>query len=183
MYYFRSSRSRDEWESAALHNANTRANGLLPLWGPQVPESAFASCLARHNNYLQECTTHRFVTYGYCISWSVRMFISFLKIYRIIWCLLEVLYVTFTTTPLNLIDAYIFEWKCYGNDSVTENHDLLVWSKMTSLLKEILVWPKTVDWLEFNIKIFWMKSMIKSRQYIHEILDHMNIFRTAFLLV
>lgn len=58
-YSHRSSRSRDEWESAALHNANTRANGLLPLWGPQVPESAFASCLARHNTYLQECTTHR----------------------------------------------------------------------------------------------------------------------------
>lgn len=59
-----SSRSRDEWESAALHNANTRANGLLPLWGPQVPESAFASCLARHNTYLQECTTHRDISYS-----------------------------------------------------------------------------------------------------------------------
>lgn len=60
----RSSRSRDEWESAALHNANTRANGLLPLWGPQVPESAFASCLARHNTYLQESTTHRDINYS-----------------------------------------------------------------------------------------------------------------------
>lgn len=59
----RSSRSRDEWECAALHNANTRANGLLPLWGPQVPESAFASCLARHNTYLQECTSHRDISY------------------------------------------------------------------------------------------------------------------------
>ena len=27
---------RDEWESAALHNANTRCNGLLPMWGPEV---------------------------------------------------------------------------------------------------------------------------------------------------
>lgn len=44
---FRHARGRDEWESAALQNANTRCNGLLPLWGPQVPESAFASCLAR----------------------------------------------------------------------------------------------------------------------------------------
>nr|CAD7409731.1 unnamed protein product [Timema cristinae] len=58
----RLARARDEWESAALQNANTKCNGLLPLWGPQVPESAFASCLARHNTYLQECTGHRFAT-------------------------------------------------------------------------------------------------------------------------
>ena len=44
---FRHARVRDEWESAALQNANTKCNGLLPLWGPQVPESAYASCLAR----------------------------------------------------------------------------------------------------------------------------------------
>lgn len=49
-------RSRDEWESASLQNANTRCNGLIPLWGQQVPESAFAACLARHNAYLQEAT-------------------------------------------------------------------------------------------------------------------------------
>ncbi|CAH0559665.1 unnamed protein product [Brassicogethes aeneus] len=55
----RLARARDEWESAALQNANTKCNGLLPLWGPQVPESAFASCLARHNTYLQESTNHR----------------------------------------------------------------------------------------------------------------------------
>lgn len=59
----RHARGRDEWDSAALQNANTRCNGLLPLWGPQVPESAFASCLARHNTYLQECTGHRDVGY------------------------------------------------------------------------------------------------------------------------
>ncbi|XP_054157835.1 E3 ubiquitin-protein ligase UBR4-like [Oppia nitens] len=58
----RHARGRDEWESAALQNANTRCNGLLPLWGPQVQESAFASALARHNNYLQECTGHREVS-------------------------------------------------------------------------------------------------------------------------
>ncbi|KAJ9575317.1 hypothetical protein L9F63_025733, partial [Diploptera punctata] len=57
-------RARDEWESAALQNANTKCNGLLPLWGPQVPESAFASCLARHNTYLQECTGHRDISYA-----------------------------------------------------------------------------------------------------------------------
>ncbi|XP_047533883.1 protein purity of essence isoform X2 [Vanessa atalanta] len=55
----RLARARDEWESAALQNASTRCNGLLPLWGPYVPESAFASCLARHTTYLQECTGHR----------------------------------------------------------------------------------------------------------------------------
>ncbi|XP_035739496.1 protein purity of essence-like isoform X1 [Vespa mandarinia] len=59
----RLARARDEWESAALQNANTKCNGLLPLWGPQVPESAFASCLARHNTYLQECTSHRDISY------------------------------------------------------------------------------------------------------------------------
>ncbi|XP_061383112.1 E3 ubiquitin-protein ligase UBR4 isoform X4 [Danaus plexippus] len=55
----RLARARDEWESAALQNASTRCNGLLPLWGPHVPEAAFASCLARHTTYLQECTGHR----------------------------------------------------------------------------------------------------------------------------
>jgi E3 ubiquitin-protein ligase UBR4 len=39
-----------------LQNANTRCNGLLPLWGPQVAEAAFASCLAKHNAYLLEAT-------------------------------------------------------------------------------------------------------------------------------
>ncbi|KAF2363969.1 E3 ubiquitin ligase UBR4 [Trinorchestia longiramus] len=63
----KASRSRDEWESAALHNANTLANGLLPLWGPQVPESAFVSCLARHNTYLQEYTMHRDVNYTWTL--------------------------------------------------------------------------------------------------------------------
>jgi len=60
----RLARARDEWESAALQNANTRCNGLLPLWGPQIAESAFASCLARHNTYLQECTGHRDIGYS-----------------------------------------------------------------------------------------------------------------------
>lgn len=60
----RLARARDEWESAALQNANTKCNGLLPLWGPQVPESAFASCLARHNTYLQECTSQRDISYS-----------------------------------------------------------------------------------------------------------------------
>ncbi|BFZ02848.1 hypothetical protein BsWGS_05885 [Bradybaena similaris] len=63
----RHAKGREEWESAALQNANTRCNGLLPLWGPQVQESVFASCLARHNNYLQECTGIRDLNYSYNI--------------------------------------------------------------------------------------------------------------------
>ena len=43
----RQARTRDEWDSALLQNANTKCNGLLPLWGPAVPESAYAACLAR----------------------------------------------------------------------------------------------------------------------------------------
>lgn len=45
---YRHARGREEWESAALQNANTKCNGLLPLWGPHVQESAFATCLARY---------------------------------------------------------------------------------------------------------------------------------------
>ncbi|XP_064650064.1 E3 ubiquitin-protein ligase UBR4-like isoform X3 [Lineus longissimus] len=63
----RHARGREEWESAALQNANTKCNGLLPLWGPQVPESAFASCLARHNTYLQECTAVRDASYSFTV--------------------------------------------------------------------------------------------------------------------
>lgn len=59
----RHARGRDEWESAVLQNANTRCNGLIPLWGSLVQESAFASCLARHNTYLQEATGHRDINY------------------------------------------------------------------------------------------------------------------------
>ena len=56
-------RGRDEWESAMLQNANTRCNGLLPLWGPAVAESNFASSLARHNTFLMEATQHRDIGY------------------------------------------------------------------------------------------------------------------------
>lgn len=53
--YFRLARGREEWDSAALQNANTKCNGLLPVWGPHVPESAFATCLAR----LKEKNQHK----------------------------------------------------------------------------------------------------------------------------
>lgn len=63
----RHARARDEWESAALQNGNTKCNGLLPLWGPEVLESAFASCLARHNGYLQENTGIRDTTHVHTV--------------------------------------------------------------------------------------------------------------------
>ena len=40
-------RSGDKWESALLQNANTRYNGLLPLWGPDVAETQFTTALAK----------------------------------------------------------------------------------------------------------------------------------------
>ena len=52
----RLARSRDEWESAMLQNANTKCNGLLPIWGSDISETNFSSSLARHNNFIQECT-------------------------------------------------------------------------------------------------------------------------------
>uniref|UniRef100_F6VR91 E3 ubiquitin ligase UBR4 C-terminal domain-containing protein n=7 Tax=Ciona intestinalis TaxID=7719 RepID=F6VR91_CIOIN len=55
----RMARGREEWDSALLQNASTKCNGLLPMWGVHVPESAFASCLARHNTYIQEATNQR----------------------------------------------------------------------------------------------------------------------------
>lgn len=42
-------RARDEWEMAKLHNAQTRCNGLLPLWGAQISENAFTTALARYS--------------------------------------------------------------------------------------------------------------------------------------
>ncbi|XP_050663780.1 E3 ubiquitin-protein ligase UBR4 isoform X18 [Leptidea sinapis] len=68
----RQQRARDEWESAALQNASTRCNGLLPLWGPNVPESAFTSCLARHTTYLQECTGHRDINHQ-CVVHDLKL--------------------------------------------------------------------------------------------------------------
>ena len=55
---------RDEWENAALQNANTKCNGILPIWGPDVAETLFSSALARHNNYLLEATGVRESTYA-----------------------------------------------------------------------------------------------------------------------
>ena len=38
---YRLARNRDEWESAMLQNANTKCNGLMPLWGPEVHTYTF----------------------------------------------------------------------------------------------------------------------------------------------
>ncbi|XP_070812261.1 LOW QUALITY PROTEIN: E3 ubiquitin-protein ligase UBR4 [Pituophis catenifer annectens] len=73
----RLARGREEWESAALQNANTKCNGLLPVWGPHVPESAFATCLARHNTYLQECTGQREPTYQLNVHDTKLLFLRF----------------------------------------------------------------------------------------------------------
>lgn len=59
--------NRDEWENATLLNANTKCNGLLPLWGPDVPETVFSTALARHNSYLSETTGIRDTTYSLSI--------------------------------------------------------------------------------------------------------------------
>jgi E3 ubiquitin-protein ligase UBR4 len=63
MSAIRLARSRDEWESASLQNANTRCNGLLPLWGPEVSESAFSTCMSRHSGYMQESTQRCEITF------------------------------------------------------------------------------------------------------------------------
>ncbi|RMZ99744.1 E3 ubiquitin- ligase UBR4-like [Brachionus plicatilis] len=61
----RSSRTcRDEWENAALQNANTKCNGILPIWGPQVTDTLFSNALARHNNYLLDATGIRDLNYS-----------------------------------------------------------------------------------------------------------------------
>jgi E3 ubiquitin-protein ligase UBR4 len=54
---------RDEWENAALQNANTKCNGMLPIWGPAVTETVYSNALARHNSYLLEATGIRDVSY------------------------------------------------------------------------------------------------------------------------
>lgn len=59
----RSARGRDEWERASLQNANTRCNGLLPLWGPDVSEAAFSGCMTRHASYMQESTQRCDISY------------------------------------------------------------------------------------------------------------------------
>lgn len=63
MNAIRMSRGRDEWESASLQNTNTKCNGLLPLWGPEVSETAFSACMARQHSYLQDSTQRIEITF------------------------------------------------------------------------------------------------------------------------
>ncbi|XP_022651482.1 E3 ubiquitin-protein ligase UBR4-like isoform X4 [Varroa destructor] len=60
-------RGRDEWDSATLQNSNTKCNGLLPLWGPQVSEHAFVTALARHSTYIQEATAQHDVGHVFTV--------------------------------------------------------------------------------------------------------------------
>lgn len=52
----RLARGRDEWEMASLQNANTKCNGLLPLFGPDISEINFQNSISRHNAYMLEST-------------------------------------------------------------------------------------------------------------------------------
>lgn len=63
MSAIRLARGRDEWECASLQNANTRCNGLMPLWGPEVTESAFSICMSRHSTNMQESTQRVEITF------------------------------------------------------------------------------------------------------------------------
>uniref|UniRef100_T1GY88 E3 ubiquitin ligase UBR4 C-terminal domain-containing protein n=1 Tax=Megaselia scalaris TaxID=36166 RepID=T1GY88_MEGSC len=56
--------SRDEWERASLQNANTRCNGLLPLWGPDIAEAVFTLAMQRHTTYMQESTQRCDISFG-----------------------------------------------------------------------------------------------------------------------
>ena len=101
----RLARTREEWDTGTLQNANTRCNGLLPIWGPQVAESLFAQALARyatfmqytymymsmsdltpnnceytvcrHNTYIQECTGVRDATYTFSLHDIKHMLVRF----------------------------------------------------------------------------------------------------------
>ena len=54
--FCRLARSRDEWESAMLQNANTKCNGLMPLWGPEVS----CASIEKPEIYVYNCTVDCF---------------------------------------------------------------------------------------------------------------------------
>lgn len=58
-FVVRLARGRDEWESAALQNANTKCNGLLPIWGPQVIFVGYSKLQCLNNNRFKKQVTHR----------------------------------------------------------------------------------------------------------------------------
>jgi E3 ubiquitin-protein ligase UBR4 len=73
-----------------LQNANTRCNGLLPLWGPQVAEANFASCLAKHNTYLLEATRHRDIGYQSTIHDLKLLLLRFAQVCeKVFFCLFD----------------------------------------------------------------------------------------------
>ena len=54
--------SKGEWEKAMRHNADTRCNSLLPIWGPKMPESVYSTELARHTARLCGVAASREIT-------------------------------------------------------------------------------------------------------------------------
>ena len=56
----RQSRGKEEWESASIHNSNIRCNSIMPVWGPEVQDNGYLSCLAKHHSSLQDSTGFRY---------------------------------------------------------------------------------------------------------------------------
>lgn len=50
---------RREWDGATLRNSGTRANNLLPVAGPAVPEAAYAAAVASFWEGLPGSTSFR----------------------------------------------------------------------------------------------------------------------------
>lgn len=158
----RHARARDEWESAALQNANTKCNGLLPLWGPGVQEPAFASCLARHNTYVQEATGHRDINYTSTVH-DLKLLINKFaneesfslesgggggesNIHLIPYLIHEILYVLNTTQSvaregkrvISFIESPSNKWI----DSAFEPEGINFWSTMFLMVHPRSVWMK-----------------------------------------
>jgi len=158
----RHARGREEWESAALQNGNTRCNGLLPLWGPQVPESAYAGCLARHNTYLQECTGVRDATYAFTVHDLKHLLIKFSheksfsedtggggresNIYLVPYIMHMALYVINTTRSVGREEKNLSNFLKLSVDKWVENsfetEGALYWTVMALHINDVDNWKK-----------------------------------------
>lgn len=47
-FFNRMAESRSEWTSAALHNANTKCNVIMPVWSKQVKDSDMEHSFQRY---------------------------------------------------------------------------------------------------------------------------------------
>lgn len=52
----RQCRGKEEWEAASGHNSNVKCNSIMPVWGPEVQDNGFYSCLAKHHTCVQDAT-------------------------------------------------------------------------------------------------------------------------------